>query len=81
MDLVSALDELPEAHAAAIRMQRAGADPAAIATELGIEVEAVTPLLQVAEAKLASLLAASDPPGTRGPPSSGQQPEGDTPGG
>ena len=56
MDLASALDELPEVHAAALRLHRAGTDAAGIAAALGIEVEAVAPLLRVAEAKLASLL-------------------------
>ncbi len=72
MDLPEALDELPEVHAAAIRLHRTGMDAAGIAAELGIEVEAVAPLLRVAEAKLASLLAAPAPPGEsrspEGPP-------------
>jgi DNA-directed RNA polymerase specialized sigma24 family protein len=72
MDLAVALDELPEVHAAALRLHRAGTDAAGIASELGIEVEAVAPLLRVAEAKLASLLAAPDPPGKGGSPGSGQ---------
>jgi DNA-directed RNA polymerase specialized sigma24 family protein len=63
MDLDAALDELPEVHARAIRLHRAGVDAAGIASELGIEVEAVAPLLRVAEAKLASLLVALEPPG------------------
>ena len=75
MDLAAALNELPEVHAAAIRLHRAGVDAAGIATELGIEVQAVAPLLRVAEAKLASLLAAPDPPAARGPPGPGQDPE------
>ncbi len=62
MDLDAALDELPEVHARAIRLQRAGVGAAEIASELGIELEAVAPLLRVAQAKLASLLAAPDPP-------------------
>lgn len=66
MDLAAALDELPEVHAAAIRLHRAGTDAAGIAAELGIEPEAVAPLLRVAEAKLASLLAAPAPPGEPG---------------
>lgn len=61
MDLAAALEELPEVHAKAIRMNRAGIDAAGIAAGLGIEVEAVAPLLRVAEAKLASLLAAPHP--------------------
>jgi DNA-directed RNA polymerase specialized sigma24 family protein len=68
MDLAEALEELPEVHAAVIRMHRAGMTAAGIAGELGIEPEAVPPLLRVAEAKLASLLAAPGPPGSEGPP-------------
>jgi hypothetical protein len=49
-------------------MHRAGMNAAGIAGELGIEPEAVPPLLRVAEAKLASLLAAPGPPGSEGPP-------------
>jgi DNA-directed RNA polymerase specialized sigma24 family protein len=75
MDMAAALEELPEVHAAAIRLHRAGIDAAGIAAELGIEVEAVAPLLRVAEAKLASLLAAPDPPGKRGSSGPGQDPE------
>ena len=71
MDQAAALDELPEAHAAVIRLHRAGMAPADIASELGIEVEAVAPLLRVAEAKLASLLAAPAPPGTSEEPPGG----------
>jgi len=66
MDLAAALDELPEVHATVLRLHRAGTDAAGIARELGIEVEAVAPLLRVAEAKLASLLAAPDPSGETG---------------
>jgi DNA-directed RNA polymerase specialized sigma24 family protein len=74
MDLAAALDELPEVHAAALRLHRAGASTARIAAELGIEVEAVAPLLRVAEAKLASLLTAPDiRDGTS--PRPGQSPE------
>lgn len=63
MDLAAALNELPEVHAKALRLHRAGTDAAGIAAALGIEVEAVAPLLRVAEAKLASLLAEPAPPG------------------
>jgi DNA-directed RNA polymerase specialized sigma24 family protein len=68
MDLAAALNELPEVHANALRLHRAGTDAAGIAAALGIEVEAVTPLLRVAEAKLASLLAEPAPPGQSGSP-------------
>jgi DNA-directed RNA polymerase specialized sigma24 family protein len=72
MDLASALDELPEVHAAALRLHRAGTGAAGIAAALGIEVEAVAPLLRVAEAKLASLLAAPDPSGEGGSGTAGR---------
>lgn len=75
MDLAAALNELPEVHAAALRLHRGGTDAAEIAEQLGIEVEAVAPLLRVAEAKLASLLAAPDPPGKRASPGPGQDPQ------
>src|SRR5712691_12138549 len=71
MDLATAMNELPEVHAAALRLHRAGMDAAGIAEELGIEPEAVAPLLRVAEAKLASLLAAPDPPEKGGKPDGG----------
>jgi DNA-directed RNA polymerase specialized sigma24 family protein len=66
MDLAAALNELPEVHAEALRLQRAGTDAAGIAEALGIDVEAVAPLLRLAEAKLASLLAEPGPPGESG---------------
>jgi DNA-directed RNA polymerase specialized sigma24 family protein len=75
MDLAAAMNELPEVHAAALRMHRAGTDEAEIAEKLGIEVEAVAPLLRVAKAKLASLLAAPDPLGKHGSPGPGQDPQ------
>lgn len=75
MDLASALNELPEVHAAALRLHRAGTDAAGIAAALGIEVEAVAPLLRVAEAKLASLLAAPDPSGEGGSGTVGRSPD------
>jgi DNA-directed RNA polymerase specialized sigma24 family protein len=61
MDLASAIKELPEVHAVALRLHRAGTANAEIAVELGIEVAAVPPLLRLAKAKLARLLAAPDP--------------------
>jgi DNA-directed RNA polymerase specialized sigma24 family protein len=47
--------ELPEAYAAALRLRRAGVPAPQIAAELGLEPEAVAPLLRLAEAKLATL--------------------------
>jgi DNA-directed RNA polymerase specialized sigma24 family protein len=75
MDLAAAMNELPEVHAAALRMHRAGTGQTEIAETLGIEPEAVAPLLRVAEAKLASLLATPDPPGKPGSPGLGQDPQ------
>jgi DNA-directed RNA polymerase specialized sigma24 family protein len=56
MDFASALKELPEVHAAVLRLHHAGTDAAGIAAELGIDADAVGPLLRVAEAKLTRLL-------------------------
>lgn len=75
MDLATAMNELPEVHAKVLRLHRAGMPAAEIAQVLCIEPEAVGPLLKVAEAKLASLLAAPDPPGKRAPPGLGQDPQ------
>ncbi|MGH3511155.1 MAG: hypothetical protein ACRDQI_19350 [Pseudonocardiaceae bacterium] len=61
MDLTAAIKELPEVHAVALRLHRAGTANAEIAAELGIEVAAVPPLLRLAKAKLARLLAAPEP--------------------
>jgi hypothetical protein len=66
----------PEVHAAALRLySAAGADAAGIAAALHTEVEAAPLLLRVAGAKLASLLAAPDPPGRRGSGAAGQSPD------
>jgi DNA-directed RNA polymerase specialized sigma24 family protein len=62
MDRASALDELPEAHAVALRLRDAGHDDQAIATALGIDLEAVEPLLRVAVAKLSALMTDRDDP-------------------
>ena len=75
MDLATAMDELPEVHAKILRLHRAGTSAAEIAQALCIEPEAVGPLLRVAKAKLASLLAAPDPPGKRAPPGPGHDPQ------
>lgn len=63
MDLASALTELPEVHAVVLRLHHAGTSAAGIAAELGIDIDAVGPLLRVAEAKLARLRAAPGHPG------------------
>ena len=56
MDRRTALAELPDAHAVALRLRAAGAEDGVIAVALGIAVEAVGPLIDLAEAKLRRLL-------------------------
>jgi DNA-directed RNA polymerase specialized sigma24 family protein len=51
-----ALDELPTVHALALRLRDEGEPPDRIARLLGIEPEAVEPLLEVASAKLEEIL-------------------------
>jgi hypothetical protein len=55
-------DELPELYALGLRLARSGQDNASIATQLGIEPEAVPSLLRLAEAKLARILRETEPP-------------------
>lgn len=50
-----AISQLPEPYANALRWRRKGLDDAAIAARLQIEVEAVGPLMLLAEAKLRHL--------------------------
>lgn len=45
-------DQLPRAHALALRLRALGADTELVAECLGIDTEAVGPLLEVAAAKL-----------------------------
>ncbi len=56
MDRSTAIDLLPEAYAAALRLQDEGHDDKAIATRLGLAPDAVGPLLRVAAAKLRAIL-------------------------
>jgi hypothetical protein len=49
--------ELPTAYAVAVRLREGGADRRAIAVALGIDEDEVGSLLEIAEAKLASLVA------------------------
>jgi len=56
MELAVALDELPHAYAVALRLRLAGADTSAIAAQLELDPEAVAMVLELASAKLASLL-------------------------
>jgi DNA-directed RNA polymerase specialized sigma24 family protein len=53
---VRALERLPPTYAEALRLREHGKTDVAIAAELGIEPEAVEPLVRVAEAKLAALV-------------------------
>lgn len=52
-----ALAELPTVYALALRLRDEGEPPDRIARLLGVEPEAVGPLLEVATAKLAEILA------------------------
>lgn len=56
MDRSAALDLLPPTYAEALRLAEAGLEDA-IPEQLGIAPEAVGPLLRLARAKLAALLA------------------------
>jgi hypothetical protein len=63
VDATDDLRRLPTAHAVALRMWRSGADPTTIADALGIDVDAVPGLIEVAERKLAAIRRAEgDPP-------------------
>jgi hypothetical protein len=55
-----ALRLLPFAHATAVRLREAGAPDSLIADALGIDAEAIGPLLHVADSKLALLSAPED---------------------
>jgi hypothetical protein len=57
VDREQALEQLPQTHAAALRLRSRGLDDDAIAAALTLEPEAVALLLQIADAKLAALLA------------------------
>jgi DNA-directed RNA polymerase specialized sigma24 family protein len=59
------LARLPEAYRRAVQLRQQGADQLAIAAELGIQPEAVGPLLRIADAKLAAL---RDAPGAQASP-------------
>ena len=60
MDRDAAIAQLPEAYATAVRLVDAGVNEEQIAEQIGIELEAVGPLLRVARAKLARALAITD---------------------
>jgi len=67
MDRAQALELLPESYARALTLRERGSCADDIAMELGIVVEAVPPLLRIADAKLARLLDERRSPD--GPPS------------
>jgi DNA-directed RNA polymerase specialized sigma24 family protein len=69
MDRRTALDQLPETYAKALRLRDAGLRDEAIATRLGIPQEAIAPLLRLAEAKLTRLMASDEPPPSHAGPS------------
>jgi len=60
MDRASAIAKLPEAHAAALGLRDDGFSNEDIAARLGLELEAVAPLLLVADAKLANIFATGE---------------------
>ena len=62
MERATALSQLPESYAEALRLQDAGLDEEAIATRLGMPREAIALLLRLAEAKLTRLMANDEPP-------------------
>ena len=57
MDRGEALKALPSTYALALRLRDEGVEPDAVARVLDVEPEAVGPLLTLAEAKLAGLMA------------------------
>jgi DNA-directed RNA polymerase specialized sigma24 family protein len=66
MNCERAIDQLPETHAAAIRLRGRGFDDPAIAARLSVPPEAVPELLRIADEKLAALVADnSDAKGTK----------------
>jgi DNA-directed RNA polymerase specialized sigma24 family protein len=61
VDRAAAIDGLPPAYGRVVRLVDAGCDLATVARRLEIAPEAVAPLLEVAEAKLARLLREDSP--------------------
>ena len=61
MDRTAAIGELPDAYAAALRLRDEDLSNEELAARVGVEVEAVEPLLRLAAAKLASILADVEP--------------------
>lgn len=60
MDREDALSEIPAHYGVALRMAEAGATTEQISSALGIESEAVGPLIKIAEAKLRRVLGGRD---------------------
>ncbi|HYA00559.1 MAG TPA: sigma factor-like helix-turn-helix DNA-binding protein [Candidatus Binatia bacterium] len=60
MDRETALETLTPAYAEALRLREQGADDRDIAARLGLPIDAITNLLQLARAKLETLLALPD---------------------
>ncbi|HSS09641.1 MAG TPA: hypothetical protein VLL25_07145 [Acidimicrobiales bacterium] len=60
MDSDAALSRLPRTYALALRLRQVGADQQLIADCLDIELQAVGPLLSVADAKLSALHASQE---------------------
>lgn len=63
--LADTMARLPRVYSLALRLRAAGVSGALLAECLAVEPEAVGPLLQIAEAKLAALLGA-EPDGVSG---------------
>jgi DNA-directed RNA polymerase specialized sigma24 family protein len=57
VDREQAIEQLPETYAAALRLRGRGFDADAIAAALSLSPEAVPPLLEIADSKLAPLIA------------------------
>jgi DNA-directed RNA polymerase specialized sigma24 family protein len=61
MDRATALTQLPETYAQALRLRDAGLSEDSIASRLGVPIEAMTLLLRLAEAKVARLVTTPEP--------------------
>jgi orotate phosphoribosyltransferase-like protein len=61
MNRATALSQLPETYAQALRLRDAGLDDEAIATRLDVAPEAMALLLRLAEAKVTRLVLGGDP--------------------
>ena len=60
MDRAAAIESLPKAYAAALRLRDDGLEPTEIARRLNIAPQAVASTLELADAKLARLLSVAD---------------------